>query len=65
LLIESYGLDCYRETDNGLLFEVGFTNRNYMVSWLLSFGCNVKVIEPSEVAIEIQAAAKNILSLYS
>jgi predicted DNA-binding transcriptional regulator YafY len=64
LLIEAYGLDCYHETDEGLHFEIGYSNRGYMVSWLLSFGDKVKVVEPSDIADEIQKNAKNILSLY-
>jgi predicted DNA-binding transcriptional regulator YafY len=65
LLVEAYGLDCFRETDEGLLFEVGYANQNYMLGWLLGFGGKVEVLEPPELAAEIQAAAKNILSRYS
>jgi len=64
LLIETYGLDCFNETDDGLHFEIGYTNQNYMVSWLLSFGDKVKVLEPLLVANEVQSIAKNILSRY-
>ena len=64
LLIEAYGLKCFRETDEGLYFEVGYTNQSYIVGWLLSFGDNVKVLEPSELAAEIQTTAKNIFSRY-
>ena len=64
LLIESYGLDCFHEDDDGLHFEVGYTNRNYMISWLLSFGDKVRVLEPLEIADEITAITKNILSSY-
>jgi len=63
-LIETYGSDSYRETAESLRLEVGFTNRNYMISWLLSFGDKVKVLEPADVASELQATAKNILSRY-
>jgi predicted DNA-binding transcriptional regulator YafY len=63
-LIEHYGLNCYTETDEGLLFETGFTNREYLVGWLLGFGGKVKVLEPLDVVKDIQAAAKNILSHY-
>ncbi|MCL2409024.1 MAG: YafY family transcriptional regulator [Oscillospiraceae bacterium] len=63
-LIETYGLDCYCETAEGLYFEVGFTNRNYMIGWLLGFGDKVKVLEPLDIADEIQSIAKNILSRY-
>jgi predicted DNA-binding transcriptional regulator YafY len=65
LLMETYGPDCYRETNEGLYFEIGYSNHSYMVGWLLSFGDKVKVLEPTQIASEIQAAAKNILSLYS
>ena len=63
-LIETYGLDCYTETAEGLYFETDFTNRNYILSWLLSFGDKVRVLEPIDIAEHIQATAKNILSLY-
>jgi len=63
-LIESYGRGCYHETAEGLRLEIGFTNRNYLISWLLGFGAKVKVLEPMDIAKDIQAAAKNILSLY-
>jgi len=63
-LIEAYGLDCFHETAEGLHFEIGFTNRNYIVSWLLGFGGKVKVLEPLDIKDEIKAVAKNILSLY-
>ena len=63
-LIETYGLNCYYETDEGLNFEIGFTNRGYIISWLLSFGAKVKVLEPADIATEIQTISKNISSLY-
>ena len=64
-LIETYGLDCYTETNEGLYFEMGFTNKNYMMGWLLAFGDKVKVYEPHDVVTELKSIAKNILSLYS
>jgi len=64
-LIDAYGLDCYHETAEGLYFETGFTNRDFMIKLLLGFGDKVKVLEPSDIAADIQATAKNILSRYS
>jgi len=64
-LIEAYGLDCYYETAEGLHLEIGFTNRGYMITWLLGFGDKVKVLEPLDIAADIQNIAKNILSLYN
>ena len=63
-LIEAYGLRCYTETPEGLLLEIGYTNREFTISWLLGFGGAVKVIEPSDMADEIKAAAENILGNY-
>jgi predicted DNA-binding transcriptional regulator YafY len=63
-LIDSYGLNCFTETKDGLLFEIGFTNRDYLIGWLLSFGGKVKVLEPQDIAEGIQTVAENILSRY-
>ena len=64
LLIEAYGVDSFYETDEGLYFEIGFTNQNFMVSWLLSFGDKVKVLEPESIVNEIKTIAKNIFTHY-
>jgi predicted DNA-binding transcriptional regulator YafY len=63
-LIESYGLKCYTETEAGLRLEIGFTNHDYIISWLLGFGGKVRVLEPADIADGIKAAAENILSNY-
>jgi predicted DNA-binding transcriptional regulator YafY len=63
-LIETYGLDCFTETDEGLRFEMDFSNRDYLVNWMLGFGGKVKVLEPVDIAEALQTAAKYILSNY-
>ena len=63
-LIETYGLDCFKETDEGLLFEIGFTNKGFVVDWLLRFGGRVKVLEPDYIAQAVQEAARSILERY-
>ncbi|MFD1406353.1 WYL domain-containing protein [Robinsoniella peoriensis] len=47
-----------------LLFENVFTNYNYLVQWILSYGEAVKVIEPCELVNEIRKKAKNMLAQY-
>ena len=64
-LIEVFGLDCYTKTDEGLRLEIGFTNREYIINWLLGFGGNVKVLEPLDIADSIKTAAENILARYT
>ncbi len=63
-LIEVYGLNCYKETNEGLLFEIGVFNREYLINWLLGFGDRVKVLEPGDIAEEIKLIAGKILSMY-
>ena len=64
-LIETYGLDCYQETPDGLRLEIGFTNDEYVIAWLLAFGAKVTVLEPPGIADAIKDAAKKILERYA
>ncbi|MCL2052353.1 MAG: YafY family transcriptional regulator [Lachnospiraceae bacterium] len=63
-LIDIYGLGCFTETNEGLLFEFGYANRDFLVNWLLGFGGKVKVLEPDYIAEDIKKAAENILKNY-
>ncbi len=65
-LIETYGINCYTETEEGLLrLEIEYTNQDYIISWLLSFGGDVKVLEPKDIAEAIFEAAQKILKNYN
>lgn len=64
-LIESYGLNCFTKTEEGKLrFEITYTNEAYIISWILSFGNKVKVIEPPDIAEKIKEIAENIILNY-
>lgn len=64
-LIETYGLECFTETDGGKLrLEIGYTYRDYTIGWLLSFGNKVKVVEPADIAEEIKEIAGKIVEQY-
>jgi len=63
-LMDAYGPDSFIEREDGLLFEMGFKNANYVVSWLLGFGGKVKILEPPEIAKALQDAANDILECY-
>jgi len=47
-----------------LLFELGFSNRDFLIGWLLGFGDRVKVLEPSDIAESVQTTAEKILLRY-
>ncbi|MBF4693018.1 helix-turn-helix transcriptional regulator [Fusibacter ferrireducens] len=55
LLVESYGPDCYVETEAGKLhFKGTYTNESYIISWLLSFGNKAKVIKPESLIAKLK-----------
>lgn len=65
-LIETYGLHCYTEMEDGRLrLEIGYTNEDFIISWLLGFGEKVQVLEPSSVADAIRNTSKKILERYT
>ena len=64
-LMDAYGRDCFTEQPGGyLLFESGYTNRSYMVSWILGFGDKAKVVAPKDMAEEIARTAKKMWQAY-
>lgn len=65
LLIDQYGLNCYEVTADGKLkFSVGYTNMDYMIGWILSFGDKARVVAPDEIVTAVKEKAKNILWQY-
>lgn len=48
-LIDEYGPDCFQVQEDGtLLFSFGFTDKESIVSWILSFGEGARLLEPEE-----------------
>ena len=65
LLVDAYGPGSYEETADGMLkFTTGYTNREHMISWILGFGEKAKVLEPVELASEIEGIAKKMFHNY-
>ncbi len=64
-LIDEYGIECFTVQEDGrLLFRTGFANKDYMLSWILSFGDKVEVVYPKGLKQEIKKIAENILKHY-
>lgn len=64
-LIEEFGIHCFTEQEDGsLLFAADYTDKENLLTWLLTFGEKVKVIEPEEVKNELISIAKNIIQEY-
>lgn len=64
-LIDEYGRDSYVPCESGgLLFEWDFAGYQNMRQWILSFGDQVRVLEPEELRTDIRRQYENILQRY-
>lgn len=64
-LIEEYGVGSFEEWEDGsLLFQSGFTDKEHLFGWLLSFGDTVELLEPEDLRIEIGNLAEAIRKKY-
>ena len=64
-LVEEFGPNCFTETDDErLLFSADYTDMENLVTWLMTFGAKVEVLEPEEVRDIIRRNAEEILKIY-
>lgn len=64
-LIDEYGLHSFQTMDDGKLkFQTSFTDKQYMLSWILSYSDKVEVLEPLSIRDEIKQIAENIINIY-
>lgn len=64
-LVEEFGPRCFTETDDGrLLFSADYTDMENLITWILTFGEKVKVLEPPEVRSAVRHIAEAILKNY-
>lgn len=64
-LVEEFGPDCFEEQEDGrLLFQVDYTDRENLVSWLLTFGSKVELLAPEDVRETILKIAEQTVGIY-
>ena len=64
-LVEEFGPNCFTETDDGrLLFSADYTDMDNLVTWLMTFGAKVEVLEPKEARDIIRRNAEETLKIY-
>lgn len=65
-LVEEFGTSCFREMEDGkLLFEADYTNRENLLTWLLTFRDKVELLEPEDIRAEIIESAERIREKYA
>ena len=56
-LIEEFGSGSFKEQEDGkLLFQADYTNRENLITWLMSFRDKVELLEPKEIREEIRSS---------
>lgn len=64
-LMESYGVDSFTINKDGRLYmESGFTDKENLFYWLLSFGNQVELIEPEGLREEFKRFLEEIQNIY-
>ena len=64
-LVEEFGPGCFAEQPDGrLLFRADYTDKENLVTWLLTFREQVVLLEPEEIRSEILDSLKGMLKKY-
>ena len=64
-LVEEYGPNSFTVQDDGSVFtQWGFSHPKEAMEWLLSFGSNVKVLDPPEMVDRMKKVAEDLHLLY-
>lgn len=64
-LVEEFGPHCFTEADDKrLLFTADYTDMDNLVTWLLTFGAKVEVLEPAEARGIIRRNAEETMRIY-
>lgn len=64
-LVDEFGPHCFEEREDGkLFFTADYTNKENLISWLLSFGSKVKLIEPENIRDELLKTAETMANMY-
>lgn len=64
-LVEEFGLESFEELEDGrLLFHADYTDRDNLISWLLTFGDRVILQEPEDIREEMRTIIENMRNNY-
>lgn len=65
-LVEEFGLDCFEEQEDGkLLFHADYTDQDNLISWLLTFGDRVELLEPENIRKELRELIEAMRERYA
>ena len=64
-LVEEFGVECFEEQSDGkLLFHADYTDKENLITWLMTFRDQAALLEPEDIREEIQSVLRNMLKEY-
>lgn len=64
-LVEEFGIGSFVVQEDGrLLFQADYTDKENLITWLMSFRDKVELLEPEEIRIEIRNSIDNMRKKY-
>ena len=64
-LVEEFGTECFEEQEDGkLLFQADYTNKEELLTWLLTFREKVELLEPENLREEMRRTLRMTLEKY-
>lgn len=64
-LVEEFGTSCYEEQPDGkLLFHADYTDKDNLITWLLTFRDRAVLLEPEELCKELKDTLQKTLNYY-
>lgn len=64
-LVEEFGKGCFEELPDGkLLFHADYTNKENLLTWILTFRNKVELLEPEHLREELKQALRETLGRY-
>ena len=64
-LVEEFGTESFRvQQDGKLLFQSDYTDKDNLITWLLSFREKVELLEPEEIREEIKGSIARMKKKY-
>lgn len=64
-LVEEFGVECLTELEDGrLLFETGYSDKESLLSWILSLGSRIELLEPKEFRADLALTADKLQKMY-
>lgn len=65
-LVEEFGRNCFEELEDGrLLFHADYTDKENLLTWLLTFGERARLLEPEKLRAEIKEIIEKMGKNYS